>query len=142
MRFLLGVWVGYRMRLKGKQLLLILIGLLVFVDIIFPAISLSGLALSVNQRRATDPALFTPPAPVIRPAQTPVPALSGLKYHAAETKLRASYLNIEPSTTTCDFPLQPAGTIIDQDPPPGTLLNHGATIRVTLNETTSCGPGP
>ena len=75
MRFLLGVLVGYSMRGKKKLLITVLATVAFIVYIILPAIALLALRLDVQQERQS------------RPAQTRVPALKGLSYKNAETKL-------------------------------------------------------
>jgi len=100
-RFLLGILVGYSMRGKKKLLITVLTTVAFIVYIILPAIALLALRLDVQQERQS------------RPAQTRVPALKGLSYESAETKLHASNLNIRLLATRYDLPLQP-GLIIDQ----------------------------
>jgi len=76
-----------------------------------------------------------------RPAQTRVPALKGLSYENAETKLHASNLNIQLLATRSDLPLQP-GLIIDQTPQPGEEVDYGYPVGVTISKADSHGPGP
>ena len=80
MRFLLGVLVGYSLRGKKKLLITVLVTVAFSVFIILPAITLLALRLDVVHERQS------------RPAQTRVPALKGLSYENAETKLHASKL--------------------------------------------------
>jgi beta-lactam-binding protein with PASTA domain len=66
-----------------------------------------------------------------RPPQTKVPAIKGLNYEDAETKLHAANLNIRQLATRYDLPLQP-GLIIDQVPQPGEDVAHGYPVGVTI----------
>jgi beta-lactam-binding protein with PASTA domain len=130
MRFLLGVPVGYSMRGKEKLLLTtVLAAIVFFVYIILPAIMLLALSLDMKKERQS------------RPAQTRVPAIKGLSYEEAETKLHASNLNIRLLATRDDLPLQP-GLIIDQVPQPGEEAVYGYPVGVTITKTDSHGHGP
>ena len=129
MRFLLGVLVGYSMRGKKKLLVTVLATVAFIAFIIFPAIILLALRLDVQQERQS------------RPAQTRVPALKGLSYKNAETKLHASNLNIRLLATRYDLPLQP-GLIIDQTPQPGEEVDCGYPVGVTITKADSHGHGP
>ena len=129
MRFLLGVLVGYSMRGKKKLLITVLAIVALIVFIILPAITLLALSLDVQHERQS------------RPAQTRVPALKGLSYENAETKLHASNLNIRLLATRYDLPLQP-GLIIDQTPQPGDEVDYGYPVGVTITKADSHGPGP
>ena len=75
MRFLLGVLVGYSMRGKTKLLITVLATVALIVYVVLPVIMLLALSLDVQHERQS------------RPAQTRVPALKGLSYENAETKL-------------------------------------------------------
>ena len=129
MRFLLGVLVGYSMRGERKLLITVLVIVAFIVYIILPAIALLALSLDVQRERQS------------RPAQTRVPALKGLSYENAETKLHASHLNIQLLATRYDLPLQP-GLIIDQTPQPGEEVDYGYPVGVTITKADSHGPGP
>jgi beta-lactam-binding protein with PASTA domain len=129
MRFLLGVLVGYSMRGKKKLLIIVLATIVFIVYIILPAAALLALHLDVQHERQS------------RPAQTRVPALNGLSYADAETKLHASNLNIRLLATRSDLPLQP-GMIIDQVPQPGEEVVYGYPVGVTITKTDSHGHGP
>jgi beta-lactam-binding protein with PASTA domain len=118
MRFLLGVLVGYSMRGKTK-LITILATVAFIVYIILPAIALLALSLDVQEERQS------------RPAQTRVPALKGLSYEDAETKLHTSNLNIRILATRYELPLEP-GLIIDQTPQPGEEVGYGYVVGVTI----------
>ncbi len=124
MRFLLGLLVGYSMRGKKKLLITVLAAVAFIVYIILPAIALLALRLDVQHERHS------------RPAQTRVPALKGLSYANAETKLHASNLNIRLLAARYDLPLQP-GLIIDQTPQPGEEVVYGYPVGVTITEADS-----
>jgi hypothetical protein len=126
MRFLLGVLVGYSMRGKKKLLMTILSTGAFTIYIIVPAIMLLALSLDVRKERLS------------RPAQTSVPAIKGLSYEDAETKLHASNLNIRLLATRYDLPLQP-GLIIDQVPQPGEEVVQGYPVGVTITAADSPG---
>jgi beta-lactam-binding protein with PASTA domain len=134
MRFLLGVLLGYSMRGKKRALITVLTALAFIVYVVIPAIALLALRLDVQRERR------------MRPMQIQVPALKGLSYEDAETKLRASNLNIRLLATRCDLPLQP-GIVIDQSPQPGEKIDLGYPIAVTVtkaapNWRSSEGPRP
>jgi beta-lactam-binding protein with PASTA domain len=129
MRFLLGVLVGYSMRGERKLLITVLATVAFIVYIVLPATALLALHLDVQRERQ------------LRPAQTRVPALKGLSYENAETKLHASNLNIRLLATRSDLPLQ-AGLIIDQTPQPGEEVDYGYPVGVTITKADSHGPGP
>ncbi|MBA2525177.1 MAG: PASTA domain-containing protein [Pyrinomonadaceae bacterium] len=116
MRFLLGVLVGYSMRGKRKLLITILATVAFILYIVLPLIALLALRLDVQRERQS------------RPAQTRVPALKGLSYENAETKLHASNLNIRLLATRYDLPLHP-GLIVDQVPQPGEEVIYGLPCR-------------
>ena len=124
MRFLLGVLVGYSMRGKNKQLITVLATGAFIVYVILPAVALVALRLDVEQERLS------------RPAQTRVPAIKGLSYEDAQTKLRASNLNIRLLATRSDLPLQP-GLIIDQVPQPREKVDYGYPVGVTVTKADS-----
>ena len=119
MRFLLGVLVGYSLRGKQKRLIRFLVALAILVYIVVPAGALLALRLDIQHERRS------------RPAQTRVPLLKGLSYETAETKLRASNLNIRLLATRYDLPLQP-GLIIDQTPAPGEEVVCGSSVGLPL----------
>ena len=125
MRFLLGVLVGHTVRDKQKLLIKVLVTLLVVYvvlsAVVLPAIALLALSLDVQRERRS------------RPAQTKVPVLKGLSYEDAETKLRASNLNIRLLATRSDLPLQP-GLVIDQIPQPGEKVDRGYAVAVTVTK--------
>ncbi|MCU1264383.1 MAG: hypothetical protein JWM21_701 [Acidobacteria bacterium] len=129
MRFILGVLVGYSMRGNEKRLIKVLATLAFIVYIVLPAIMLSALSMDVKKERQS------------RPAQTRVPAIKGLSYEDAQTKLHASNLNIRLLATRYDLPLQP-GLIIDQVPQPGEKVVYGYPIGVTITEADSHRHGP
>jgi hypothetical protein len=124
MRFILGVLVGYSIRGNEKRLITVLATIAFIFYIILPAIMLLALSLDVKKERQS------------RPAQTRVPAIKGLSYEEAETKLHASNLNIRMLATRYDLPLQP-GLIIDQVPQPGEEVVQGYPVGVTITEADS-----
>ncbi len=124
MRFLFGVLVGYSMRGESKLLITILATLVLFSYVILPAGALVALHLDVQRERHS------------RPAQTRVPAIKGLSYEEAETKLHAANLNIRLLATRYDLPIQ-FGLIIDQTPQPGEGVVYGYPVGVTITEADS-----
>ena len=133
MRFLLGVLVGYTVRGKHKLLIKVLVTLLVVCvvlsAVVLPAIALLALHLDVQRERRS------------RPAQTKVPALKGLTYEDAESKLHTANLNIRLLATRYDSALQP-GLIIDQTPAPGEEVAVGYPVGITTSRKDFAGPGP
>lgn len=121
MRFLLGVLLGYSMRGKKRPLITVLTALAFILYVLIPAIALLALRLDVLRERR------------MRPIQVQVPVLKGLSYENAETKLRASNLNIRLLATRCDLPLQP-GIVIDQTPQPGEKVDRGYLVAVTVTK--------
>ena len=119
MRFLLGVLLGYSMRGKKRPLITVLTALAFIVYVIIPTVALLALRLDIQRERQ------------MRPIQVQVPVLKGLSYEEAETKLRASNLNIRLLATRSDIPLQP-GLVIDQTPQPGEKVDRGYPIAVTV----------
>jgi len=89
-----------------------------------PAGALVALHLDVQRERHS------------RPAQTRVPAIKGLSYEEAETKLHAANLNIRLLATRYDLPIQ-SGLIIDQTPQPGEGVVYGYPVGVTITEADS-----
>ncbi len=120
MRFIFGVLVGYSMRGREKRLITFLAVVAFIVYILLPATALLALRLDVKKERQS------------RPAQTRVPALKGLTYEDAETKLRASNLNIRLLATRYDLPLQP-GPVVDQVPQAGEEVVYGSPVAVTIS---------
>ena len=121
MRFILGVLVGYSMRGREKRLITFLATIAFIVYIVLPATALLALSLDVQHERQS------------RPAQTRVPAVIGLSYEDAETKLHASNLNIRLLLTRYDLPLQP-GLVIDQVPQPGEEVVNGQLSDNTISK--------
>jgi len=131
MRFLFGVLVGYSMRGKEKLLITVLatVALILYIiltTVALPAVALLALSLDVQHERQS------------RPAQTRVPAIKGLSYEDAETKLHASNLNIRLLATRYDLPLQ-AGLVIDQSPQPGEEVVYGYPVGVTVTKAENLG---
>lgn len=129
MRFLLGVFVGYSLRGRNKILIAVLATVLLIDYVIVPAGALLALHLDVQRERHS------------RPAQTRVPAIKGLSYEDAKTKLHASNLNIRLLATRYDLPIQP-GLIIDQNPQPGEEVVYGYPVGVTITKADSDGFRP
>jgi len=121
MRFLLGVLLGYSMRGKKRPLITVLTALAFIVYVLIPVIALLALRLDVQRERQ------------MRPTQVQVPVLKGLSYEDAQTKLRASNLNIRLLATRCDLPLQP-GLVIDQTPQAGEKVDCGYLVAVTVTK--------
>lgn len=128
MRFLLGVFVGYSLRGRNKILITVLATVLVIDYVIVPAGALLALHLDVQRERQS------------RPALTRVPAIKGLTYSEAETKLRASNLNIRLLATRYYLPIQP-GLIIDQSPQAGEEVVYGYPVGVTITDLSSSSQG-
>lgn len=126
MRFLLGVLLGYSMRGKKKPLLTVLTTIAFIVYVIVPTIALLVLRLDVQRERR------------MRPVQITVPALKGLSYENAHTKLHASDLNIRLLATRSDLPLQ-SGLVIDQTPQPGEKVDRGHPVAVTVTKAAPIG---
>jgi beta-lactam-binding protein with PASTA domain len=124
MRFILGVLVGYSMRGREKRLITFLATIAFVVYIVLPATALLALSLDVKKERQS------------RPVQTRVPAIKGLSYEEAETKLHLSNLNIRLLATRRDLPLQP-GIVIDQVPQPGEEVTYGYPVGVTITRADS-----
>lgn len=129
MRFLLGLVVGYSLRRKEKPLIIGLatvafILYIILTCVALPAVALLALRLDVQHERQS------------RPAQTRVPAIKGLSYEDAETKLHSSNLNIRLLATRYDLPSQP-GLIIDQVPQPGEEVVYGYLVGVTITKADS-----
>jgi len=129
MRFLFGVLVGYNLRGKNKLLITVLATVVLIDCVIVPAGALVALHLDVQRERQS------------RPAQTRVPAIKGLSYEEAKTKLHASNLNIRLLATRYDLPIQP-GLIIDQVPQPGEQVVYGYPVGVTITKADSDGRRP
>jgi len=127
MRFLFGVLVGYNLRGKNKLLITIIATVLLIDYVVLPAGALVALRLDVQRERLS------------RPAQTRVPAIKGLSYEEAKTKLHASNLNIRLLATRYDLPIQP-GLVIDQVPQPGEEVVYGYPVGITLTQADSIGP--
>lgn len=129
MRFIFGVLVGYSMRGKKKLLITVLATVVLINYVIVPTGALLALGRDVQHERQS------------RPIQTRVPAIKGLSYENAETKLHASNLNIRLLATRYDLPLQP-GLIIDQTPQPGEGVDYGYPVGVTITNANSHRHGP
>jgi beta-lactam-binding protein with PASTA domain len=128
MRFILGVLVGYSMRGKEKPLIIVLATLAFIVYIVLPTVALLALSIDVHHERRS------------RPVLTRVPAIKGLSFEDAKTKLHASHMNIRLLATRYDLTLQP-GLIIDQVPQPGEEVIYGYPVGVTITKGDSHGHG-
>ena len=132
MRFLFCVLVCYSMRGKEKSLITILATMAFITYIVVPtvvfSVALFALSLDVRHERRS------------RPVQTTVPAIKGLSYEDAQTKLHASNLKIRLLATRYDLPFQP-GLVIDQTPQPGEEVVYGYPVGVTLTKLDSCSHG-
>jgi hypothetical protein len=115
MRFILGVLVGYSMRGEEKRLIIALATIAFVVYLVLPTVALLALSMDVHHERRS------------RPVLTRVPAIKGLSFEDAKTKLHASNLNIRLLATRYDLPLQP-GLIIDQVPQPGEEAIYGSPV--------------
>jgi beta-lactam-binding protein with PASTA domain len=120
MRFILGLLVGYCIRGKQRLLIATLTAIAVGCFIVLPAIALSLLALDVRRERLS------------RPPQTSVPALIGLDYKTAQTKLLDANLNIRVLATRHDLQFEP-GLIIAQTPQADERVDFGTVIGVTMS---------
>lgn len=134
MRFLLGVVVGHGLRGQDRRLIIGLatvafILYIILTCVALPAVALLALHLDVQHERRS------------RPAQTRVPALKGLSYEDAETKLRGAKLNIRLLATRYDLPIQ-SGLIVDQVPQPGEEVVYGYAVGITITRAGSHGYGP
>ena len=123
MRFLLGVLLGYSMRGKKNPLITVLTTIAFIVYVVVPTIALLALGLDVQRERR------------MRPTQIQVPALKGLSYEDAQTRLHASNLNIRLLATRCGLPLQP-GLVGDQTPQPGEKVDRSYPVGVTITKAT------
>jgi beta-lactam-binding protein with PASTA domain len=128
MRFILGVLVGYSMRGEEKRLIIALATIAFVVYLVLPTVALLALSMDVHHERRS------------RPVLTRVPAIKGLSFEDAKTKLHASNLNIRLLATRYDLPLQP-GLVIDQAPQPGEEVVYGYPVGVTLTKADSHGHG-
>jgi beta-lactam-binding protein with PASTA domain len=120
MSFILGLLFGYSIRGR-KPLLIATLTVLGFVSfIVLPVIALVPLAISVRGERLS------------RPPQTSVPALIGLDYKTAQTKLLDANLNIRVLPTHHDLQFEP-GLIIAQTLQADEHVDFGTVIGVTMS---------
>ncbi len=129
MRFILGVLVGYSMRGEEKRLIIALATIAFVVYLVLPTVALLALSMDVHHERRS------------RPVLTRVPAIKGLSYEYAKTKLHASDLNIRLLATRYDLPLQ-SGRIIAQIPQPGEEVDYAYPVGVTITAKDFDGHGP
>ncbi|MEK6282515.1 MAG: PASTA domain-containing protein [Acidobacteriota bacterium] len=104
---------------KKKLLIYLVIGILVFVFIIIPSVTLSGLWVSVRQKRAE------------RPAQIKVPNVVGQDYRKGEAMLKEKGLGMQVLATRSDQS-QPVDIILDQVPRGGESVDLGYTVGVMI----------
>jgi beta-lactam-binding protein with PASTA domain len=109
------------MRGKKRPLITVLTALAFTLYVLIPAIALLALRLDVQRERQ------------MRSTQVQVPVLKGLSYEDAETKLRATNLNIRLLATRSDLPLQP-GIVLDQTPQSGEKVDRGYPVAVTITK--------
>jgi len=121
MRFILGLLIGYCIRGKQRLLIATLTAIAVGCYIVLPAIALSLLALDVRRERLS------------RPPQTTVPAIVGLNYKTAQSRLREANLNMRILAERRDLPLEP-GTIIAQTPQGSEYVDCGTVVGVTMSQ--------
>lgn len=99
----------------------VLTALAFIVYILIPGIALLALRLDVQRERR------------MTPTQIQVPALKGLSYADAETKLHTCNLNIRLLATRCELPLEPE-LVVDQIPQPGEKVDHGYLVAVIVTK--------
>lgn len=104
---------------KKKLLIYLLIGFLVFVFIIIPAVALTGLWISVRQERAS------------RPPRVAVPNVIGQEYRKGESLLKEKGLKMQVNAVRWDQN-QPVGVILDQNPLAGENIVVGQTVTVII----------
>src|SRR5687768_13766935 len=88
---------------KKKLLIYLAIGILIFVFIVIPSVTLTGLWISVRQKRSE------------RPPQVKVPNVVGQDYRKAEAMLKEKGLGMQVLATRSDQN-QPLDIILDQVP--------------------------
>lgn len=113
MRFLFGVLVGYSMRGEKKLLIAIITAVVLINYIVLPAVALLALHLDVQHERQS------------RPAQTRVPAIKGLSYQDAETRLS----RLEPEHSAVGDTLRFAGSA-GTDYRPSSTIGRGSCLRL------------
>lgn len=128
MRFSLGLLVGYCLRGKKHVLITVLAITTIAIFIVVPAMFLTGLAISRQQKPR-------------QPPQTRVPFIQGLKRETAEARLHAANLKMEVLASRSDLSIEP-GVIINQVPQSGQDVDLGYVVGVTISAKDLQGPGP
>jgi beta-lactam-binding protein with PASTA domain len=104
---------------KKKLLIYLAIGILIFIFIIIPSVTLTGLWISVRQKRAQ------------RPPQVRVPNVIGQAYRKGEGMLKEKGLGMQVLAKRSDQN-QPVDIILDQVPRGGESVDLGYTVGVTV----------
>lgn len=104
---------------KKKLLIYLAIGILTFIFVIIPSVSLTGLWISIRQKRAE------------RPTQVKVPNVIGQDYRKGEAILKEKGLGMEVLATRSDQN-QPIDIILDQVPRGGESVELGHTVGVMI----------
>src|SRR6267142_390623 len=104
---------------KKKLLISLVIGLLIFIFIVFPAGALIGIWISVNQKLAQ------------RPPQVEVPNVVGQDYRKGEAILREKGLRMQVLAERSDQN-QPVDIILFQIPGAGESIDLGYPVGVTI----------
>jgi beta-lactam-binding protein with PASTA domain len=108
-------------RAKKKKLLVSgVVGLLIFVFLMLPAMGLAGLVWSEHVVRSK------------RLPEAKVPEVKGLDKDQAEAKLRASGLKIRVLAERWDLDA-PVDVVVDQNPITGESVEVGHTVGVVLS---------
>lgn len=104
---------------RKKLLIYVLVGVLVVVFIIIPAVLLTGLWITERQKRAE------------RPPQVKVPNVVGQEYRSGQAVLEAQGLKMQILPPRWDRD-RPAGIIIDQNPLAGESVEVGHIVTVSV----------
>jgi len=104
---------------KKKLLIYLAIGILIFIFIIIPSVTLTGLWISVRQKRAE------------RPPQVKVPNVVGQDYRKGEAMLKEKGLGMQVLAKRSDQN-QPVDIILDQVPRGGESVDLGYTVGVMV----------
>ena len=110
---------------KKRLIIYLLIGFLIFIFIILPAVALTGLWISVRQERAQ------------RPPQVIVPNVIGQDYSQGKSLLGEKGLKMRVLATRSDQN-QSTGIILDQSPLAGESVEVNHVVGVTIGGS----PGP
>jgi len=104
---------------KKKLLIYLAVGILIFIFIIIPSATLTGLWISGRQKRAE------------RPPQVKVPNVIGQDYRKGEAMLKEKGLSMEVLAKRSDQN-QPVDIILDQVPRGGESVDLGYTVGVMI----------